>query len=63
MTNEEWIASFQFLIVLLIVIGVFLLLAHDIRVEHTNCIANHGQWVHGIGTDGNAQFYCIDPPV
>ena len=62
MSNEEWIAGFQLLLVFLIVIGVLFLLDHDIKSEHIHCVNVGGQWVHGIGTDGIAQFYCINPP-
>ena len=62
MTNEEWVAGFQLFLVILLVIGVMFLYAHGIKVEHTDCIAHGGQWVHGLSTDGYAQYYCIEPP-
>ena len=62
MTNEEWVAGFQLFIITLIVIGAVILLRHDIQVEHTNCINDGGQWVHGLITNGDLQYYCIEPP-
>jgi len=62
MTNEEWVAGFQLFLVILLVIGVLFLYAHDIKAQHTDCIAHGGQWVHGLSTDGYAQYYCIEPP-
>jgi hypothetical protein len=62
MTNEEWIAGFQLFMIILLVIGVIILYAHNIKVEHSDCIAHGGQWVHGLSSDGGAQYYCIEPP-
>ena len=62
MTNEEWIAGFQLFMIILLVIGVIILYAHDIKVQHNDCIAHGGQWIHGLNTDGYAQYYCIEPP-
>jgi hypothetical protein len=62
MTNEEWVDGFKIVLFILFVIGVLILYAHDIKVEHTDCISHGGQWVHGLNTDGTAQYYCIEPP-
>ena len=61
MTNDEWIAGFQLLMVVLLVIGVLLLYAHDIKVDHQTCINHGGQWVHGLSTNGDRVYYCIEP--
>ena len=48
MTNEEWVDGFKIVLFILFVIGVLILYAHDIKVEHTDCISHGGQWVHGL---------------
>lgn len=62
MTNEEWVTGFQWFLIILLVIGAVILYAHGIQVEHTNCINDGGQWVHGLSTNGDLQYYCIEPP-
>lgn len=61
MTNDDWVSGFQLLMLLLVVIGVILLYAHDIKVDHQSCIQHGGQWVHGLSTSGDYQYYCIEP--
>ena len=61
MTNDEWIESFKILVFILVVIGVLILYAQDIKSEHLKCIHDGGQWVHGMSTSGDFQYYCIEP--
>jgi hypothetical protein len=61
MTNDDWIAGFQILLFILFIVGVLILIAHDIHVEHQTCIQHGGQWVHGLNTSGDREFYCIEP--
>jgi hypothetical protein len=61
MTNEEWVAGFQLLMFILLVIGLLILYAHGIKVDHQHCIQHGGQWVHGVGSDGGPEYYCIEP--
>jgi hypothetical protein len=61
MTNSDWVDGFKLLMILLLIIGVAILYAHDIRAEHTECIKHGGQWVHGLSTSGDFQYYCIEP--
>jgi hypothetical protein len=61
MTNDEWVAGFQLLMILLLIIGVAILYANHIQVDHQNCIQHGGQWVHGMSTSGDFEYYCIEP--
>jgi hypothetical protein len=61
MTNDDWVSGFQILMVILLIAGVCVLIAHDIKVDHQKCIQDGGQWVHGMSTSGNYQYYCIEP--
>jgi hypothetical protein len=61
LTNDDWVSGFKLLMLLLVVIGVIFLYAHDIKVDHQNCIQHGGQWVHGLSTSGDYQYYCIEP--
>ena len=61
MTNDEWVAGFQLLLVVLFIAGVIMLYIHNVHVEHQTCIEHGGQWVHGLASDGGPEFYCIEP--
>jgi competence protein ComGC len=61
LTNDDWVAGFQLLMIVLLVIGVLILVSHSIQVDHQNCIQHGGQWVHGLSTNGDRVYYCIEP--
>jgi len=61
LTNDDWIEGFKLFLFISFVIGVLILYAHGMKVEHQNCIQHGGQWIHGIGSDGGVEYYCIEP--
>jgi hypothetical protein len=61
MSNSDWVDGFKILMVILLIIGVFILYAYRINVDHQTCIQHGGQWVHGMSTSGDLQYYCIEP--
>ncbi len=61
MTNDDWVSGFQLLMILLLIIGVILLYAYSIQSDHQACIEHGGQWIHGLSTNGDRVYYCIEP--
>lgn len=61
MSNDDWVSGFQILMILLLIIGVILLYAYSIQADHQSCIQHGGQWIHGLSTNGDRVYYCIEP--
>jgi hypothetical protein len=61
MSNSDWVDGFKILMLILFVIGVVILYVNHIHVDHQNCIQHGGQWVHGMSTSGDFEYYCIEP--